>query len=122
MMVSGWQAASPRRGHPRAFRSPAFTARRVRATRGQREPPSDSEIERGLRERAVSDPRAAEILLRWLQRPRTEERTGGVDLDSLSEAELEQLYAGLVRLARLDGTELAALVEHVLAGNEPGSS
>jgi hypothetical protein len=33
------------------------------------EPPSDAEIERGLRERAVSDPRAAEILLRWLQRP-----------------------------------------------------
>jgi hypothetical protein len=32
--------------------------------------PSDAEIERGLRERAVSDPRAAEILLRWLQRPR----------------------------------------------------
>ena len=75
-----------------------------------------------MRERAVSDPRAAEILLRWLQRPRTEERVGGVDLDLLSEAELEQLYAGLVRLARLDGTELAALVEHVLAANELGSS
>jgi len=84
--------------------------------------PSDEEIERGLRERAVSDPRAAEILLRWMQRPRTEEHVGGVDLDSLSEAELEQLYAGSVRLARLDGTELAALLEHVLAGNEPGSS
>jgi predicted GNAT family N-acyltransferase len=40
----------------------------------------------------------------------------------LSEAELEQLYAGFVRLARLDGTELAALLEHVLAGNEPGLS
>jgi hypothetical protein len=34
-----------------------------------REPPSDAEIEAGSRERAVSDPRAAEILLRWLQRP-----------------------------------------------------
>ena len=75
-----------------------------------------------MRERAISDPRAAEILLRWLQRPRTEERVGGVDLDSHSEAQLEQLYAGLVRLPRLDETELAALVEHVLAANELGSS
>jgi hypothetical protein len=40
----------------------------------------------------------------------------------LSEAELEQLYAGFVRLARLDGTELAALLEHVLADGELGSS
>jgi hypothetical protein len=48
-----------------------------RATRRSREPPSDAEFERGLRERAVSDPRAAEILLRWLQRPRAEERIGG---------------------------------------------
>jgi hypothetical protein len=97
-------------------------SRESRATRREREPPSDAEIERGLRERAVSDPRAAEILLRWLQRPRTEERVGGVDLDSLSESELEQLYAGFVRLARLDETELAALVEHVMAGDESGSS
>jgi hypothetical protein len=42
----------------------------ARATRKEREPPSDAEIERGLRERAVTDPRAAEILLRWSQRPR----------------------------------------------------
>jgi hypothetical protein len=45
-----------------------------------------------------------------------------VDLDSLSEAQLERLYGGLVRLARLDETVLAALVEHVLAGEELGSS
>jgi hypothetical protein len=74
-----------------------------------------------LRERAVSDPRAAEILLRWLQRPRTEERVGGVDLDSMSERQLERLYAGLARLARLDESELTALLEHVLAEEEPGS-
>jgi hypothetical protein len=63
-----------------------------------------------LRERAVSDPRAAEILLRWLQRPRAEERVAGVDLDSSSERELERLYAGLVRLAALPDEELRALV------------
>jgi len=112
----------PHRWTQEEAREAARLSRESRATRGEREPPSDAEIERGLRERAVSDPRAAEILLRWLQRPRAEERVGGVDLDSMSEAELEQLYAGLVRLARLDGTELAALLEHVLAGNEPGLS
>jgi hypothetical protein len=57
-----------------------------------------------------------------MQRPRTEERVSGVDLDSMSERELERLYAGLTRLARLDGTELAALLEHVLTGNELGPS
>jgi hypothetical protein len=57
------------------------------------------EIERGLHERAVSDPRAAEILPRWLQRPRTDERIGGIDLDSMSQRELERLHAGLLKLA-----------------------
>jgi hypothetical protein len=55
-----------------------------------------------LRERAVSDPRAAETLLGWLQRARADERVGGVDLESMSERELERLYAGLVRLASMD--------------------
>jgi hypothetical protein len=64
-----------------------------RASRRDREPPSDVEIERGLRERAVSDPRAAEILLRWLQRPKPVIETHGVDLDSMSEAQLERLHA-----------------------------
>ena len=71
---------------------------------------------------AVSDPRAAEVLLRWLQHPRAEERVGGVDLDSMSERELERLYAGLIRLASMDETVLAALVEHVLASNDLASS
>jgi hypothetical protein len=75
-----------------------------------------------LRERAVSDPRAAENLLRWLQRPGRETKSGGVDLDALSEPQLECLYAGLLKLASLDGTVLAALVEHVLAGDELVSS
>jgi hypothetical protein len=89
-----------------------------RATRGKREPPSDAEIECGLRERAVSDPRAAEILLRWLQRPRAEDRVGGVDLDSMSERELERLYAGLLRLAALPDEEVQALVGHLLTDTQ----
>jgi hypothetical protein len=86
-----------------------------RATRRDCTPPSDAEIERGFRERAVSDPRAAEILLRWLQRPRPVVETPGVDLDSMSEAQLERLHAGLVRIAALPSRELQALVESVLA-------
>jgi len=92
------------------------------ATRRTREPPSDAEIERGLRERAVSDPRAAEILLRWLQRPRVEERVGGVDLDSMSERELERLYAGLLKLAALPDEELRALVGSLLEGEQLASN
>jgi hypothetical protein len=86
--------------------------------RGKREPPSDAEIERGLRERAVSDPRAAEILLRWMQRPRAEERVGGVDLDSMSERQLERLYAGLLRVAALPEEDLRALIASLLAETE----
>lgn len=109
-------------GSPRARGSPSDAKNRGRTTRGNREPPTDAEIERGLRERAVSDPRAAEILLRWLQRARTEEQVGGIELDAMSERELERLYAGLLRLARLDESELAALVEHALAGEPLGPS
>ena len=41
-----------------------------------------------------------------------------MDLDALSEVQLERLYAGLVKLASMDDTVLAALVEHLLAGDE----
>jgi hypothetical protein len=57
-------------------------------------------------------------LLRWLQRPQTEEHVGGVDLDSLSERELERLYAGLLKLAGLPDEELRLLVEHLLRGGQ----
>jgi hypothetical protein len=50
-----------------------------------------------------------------LQRPRVEERVGGVDLDSMSERELEQLYAGLLKLAALPEEHLHALLTSVLA-------
>jgi hypothetical protein len=75
-----------------------------------------------LREKAVTDPRAAEILLRWLQRPRAEERVGGVDLDSMSERELERLHAGLLRLAALPDEELQALVASLLECEQLASS
>jgi hypothetical protein len=96
--------------------------RELRASRRGRDAPSDAEIERGLRERAVNSARDAEVLLRWRQAVRRPETTPGVGLDSLSEAKLEQLYVGLVRLGTMDETVLAALVEHVLAGEEPDSS
>ena len=59
--------------------------------------------------------------MRWLQRPR-QDNPPGVDLDAMSEAELERLHAGLVKLAAMDETVLAALVEQVLAGDELASS
>jgi hypothetical protein len=42
----------------------------------------------------------------------------GVDLDSMSEAQLEALYAGPVRIAALPERELPGLVASLLAGNE----
>jgi hypothetical protein len=80
------------------------------------------EVKRGLRERAASDPRAAEILLRWLQRPRPSESLPGVDVDALSKPRLERLHAGLVRLASMDESALAALVEDLLADDELAAS
>ena len=114
--------ARPHRWTKEEAREAARLSRESRATRSKSEPPSDAEIERGLREKAVSDPRAAEILLRWLQRIRPPEATPGVDLDSMSERELERLHAGLVRLASMDETVLASLVEQVLAYDELASS
>jgi hypothetical protein len=43
-----------------------------------------------------------------------------VDFDALSEAQLERLHAGLLRLATMDEAVLAGLVEHVLAGDDLG--
>ena len=53
---------------------------------------------------------------------RPNDAPAGVDLESLSERALERLYAGLVHLASMDETTLAALVKHMLAEEEPGSS
>jgi len=49
-------------------------------------------------------------------------RTAGVDLDALSESQLERLYAGLVKLASMPDEEHQALVEHLLADDKLGSS
>jgi hypothetical protein len=78
-------------------------------------PPSDADIERGLRERAVSGPRAAEILLGWLQRPTPITKTPGVDPEAMSETQLESLHAGLVKIAALPSREAP------LEGAEPGT-
>jgi hypothetical protein len=53
-----------------------------------------------------------------MQRPKPLEETAGVDLESMSEAELERLYAGLTRLAELPPNELQALVQSLLADKE----
>jgi hypothetical protein len=62
----------------------------------------------------VSDPRAAEILLRWLQRPATVAQDVGVE--ALSVEQLESLHAGLMRLSSMDPTELGALVRACIEG------
>ena len=84
------------------------------ATRREREPPSDAEIERGLRERAVSDPRAAEILLRWRQRPG--QVSDGDQLQGLTEEQLEGLYATLLRLSALSAEEQSTVLQALLDG------
>lgn len=124
-MVCSWtprnRTSRPFQGETPPSYPPAIATRGAlhpRATRRKSEPTSDAEIERGLREKAVTDPRAAEILLRWLQRPHPEERVGGVDLDSMSERELERLYAGMLKLAALADKELRALVTSQLAGTQ----
>jgi hypothetical protein len=53
-----------------------------------------------------------------LQRPKPALETPGVDLGSMSEAQLERLHAGLVRIAALPPKELQALVESLLAETE----
>ena len=69
--------------------------------------PSDEAIEIGLRRRAVESAKDAEVLLRWLSRPRSS--PSGLGLEEIGDEELEGLYAGLLRLARLDEDELARL-------------
>jgi hypothetical protein len=114
--------ARPHRWTKEEAREAARLSRESRATRREREPPSDAEIERGLRERAVTSARDAEVLLRWRQAVRPPDSPPGVDLDSISEKQLERLYSGLVRLASMEETTLAALVEHVLGDDELTSS
>jgi hypothetical protein len=86
-----------------------------RAARRDREPPSDAEMSEAWGSAPSPIPRAAEILLRWRHRPRPVNETSAVDLDSMSEAQLERLHAGLVRIAALPPKELQALVESLLA-------
>jgi hypothetical protein len=50
-----------------------------------------------------------------MQRPKPAAEAPGVDLDAMSEAELERLHAGLTRLAALPERELHALVTSLMA-------
>jgi hypothetical protein len=45
-------------------------------------------------------------------------RFAGVDLDSMSERELERLYAGLLKLAALPEEEGQALIRHLLTDRQ----
>jgi hypothetical protein len=76
-----------------------------RATRGKREPPSDAEIERGLRERAVNSARDAEVLLRWRQTVRPPE-TGNRARCASGGSELLQPNLGQARLDVLERVSL----------------
>jgi hypothetical protein len=67
-----------------------------------------------LRERAVTDPRAAEILLRWLSRPRLVPEDEG--LEALSIEQLEALHAGLMRLSSMPPEDLGVLVRACIDG------
>jgi len=106
--------ARPHRWTQEEAREAARLSRESRATRRDRTPPSDEDIERGLRERAVSDPRAAEILLRWQQRPRP--ASDGDELEGLTVEQLEALYAALLRLSALTPEEQSAVVQGLLDG------
>jgi hypothetical protein len=106
--------AGPHRWTSETAREAARLSRERRSERRHREPPTDADIERGLRERAVTDPRAAEILLRWLQRPRPVALED--DLEALSTEQLERLHACLMSFSSMDPTEVAAYVRGAIAG------
>ena len=67
-----------------------------------------------MRESAVSDPRAAEILLRWQQRPH--QVSDGDELEGLTVEQLEALHAALLRLSTLAPEEQSAVVQALLLG------
>src|SRR5215475_11857893 len=105
--------AGPHRWTPETAREAAQLSRARRASRRDTTP-TDAEIERGLRERAVSDPRAAEILLRWQQRPH--QASDGDELEGLTVGQFEDLYAALLRLSALTPEEQATVVQGLLEG------
>jgi hypothetical protein len=92
------------------------SAREARKLRGAKSPAmeSDSKIEASLRKAATTDPRAAETLIRWLQRPRLDATTD--NSESLSIEELERLHAGLDRLACMEESALEGLVGAIMEG------
>ena len=103
---------APEKSGPHRFTSES--GKRAQALRGTKSPTGaqDDEIERGLRQRAKSgDPKAAEVLLRWLARPRDVAPEQG--LDELTDEQLSVAYAGLLRLASLTEEQLVEALAHV---------
>jgi hypothetical protein len=103
----------------RGHRWTSETAREARSRVGsklQRQDPgpSDATIEAGLRNRAKDDPRAAEVLLRWLNRPRPDAVED--ELDGLTRGELERLHTRLQALCSMEESAF----ERVLAQAEDG--
>ena len=81
-------------------------------------PVADTDIERGLRRRAKDgDPKAAEVLLRWMARPR-DDAASGDNMAGMSLDELERLHAGLVWLCDRDSGDLARIVDELLSRTE----
>jgi hypothetical protein len=62
----------------------------------------------------VSDPRAAEILLRWQQRPG--QVSDGDELQGLTDRQLEDLYGALLRLSALSAKEQFTVLQALLDG------
>jgi hypothetical protein len=62
----------------------------------------------------VTDPRAAEILLRWIQRPRQVAEDDA--LEAVSIEQLEALHSGLMRLCSMPSEELGALARACIDG------
>jgi len=103
----------------RAAPSTAFTsetgreAAKRRVSQSQRmDAGSDADIERSLRKAAKSDPRAAEVLLRWLARPQA--APAGDELEALTMEQLERLHAALIALSMRDVDEQRLIVEGLL--------
>jgi hypothetical protein len=93
------------------------SAREARKRRGAQLQPTDSDarIESALRKAAAGgDTKAAETLIRWLQRPRMDATTD--NSESLSVEELERLHAGLDRLACMEESALENVVGAIMEG------
>ena len=108
-------APTTKRTHGKPFTSE--TGRQAGRRGGARSPVADIDIERGLRRKAKDDPRAAEVLLRWMARPR-DDAASGDNMAGMSLDELERLHAGLIWLCSNPPEDLARIVDELLQRSE----